>query len=191
MATGQICVALEKPDDARDFFNQVLEIEPWNEAARQHLEELERPPSTAVLMNAESPDEIYQRLKQNLSTLSQAEAIDEFEKLLGSYPDFALGHNDLGVLYYHNGDKEKTLHHYRQAAQLQPENLTFQKNLADFLFVELGKIEEALQIYVNILALNPHDVETLLITGHICVALKKFDDARDFYHRVLELEPGQ
>ena len=34
MATGQICVALEKPGDARDFFNRVLEIEPWNEAAR-------------------------------------------------------------------------------------------------------------------------------------------------------------
>jgi len=190
LATGQICVALEKPGDARDFFNRVLEIEPWNEAARQHLDELERPPSPGAIVNVESPDEIYERLKQNLSTLSQVEAIDELEKLLGSYPDFALGHNDLGVLYYHNGDKEKTLHHYRQAAQLQPENLIFQKNLADLLFVELGKIEKALQIYVNILALNPHDVEILLITGHICVGLKKFDDARNFYHRVLELEPG-
>jgi tetratricopeptide (TPR) repeat protein len=189
LATGQICVALEKPGDARDFFNQVLEIEPWNEAARQHLEALERPSSPAILVNAESPDEIYQRLKQNLSSLSKAEAIDELEKLLGSYPDLALGHNDLGVLYYHTGEKEKALRHYQQAAHLQPENLTLQKNLADFLFVELGKLEEALQIYVDILATHPDDVETLLITGHICVALKKFDDAKDFYEQVLRLEP--
>ena len=189
LATGQICAALEKPGDARDFFNKVLEIEPWNEAARQHLEALERAPSSAVLVTAESPDEIYQMLKQNLSTLSKAEAIDELEKLLGSYPDLAMGHNDLGVLYYHTGEKEKALHHYQQAAHLQPENITLQKNLADFLFVELGKFEEALQIYVDILTTHPDDVETLLISGHICVALKKFDDAIDFYEQVLALEP--
>jgi tetratricopeptide (TPR) repeat protein len=190
LATGLICVALEKPGDARDFFNKVLEIEPWNEAARQHLEELERPPSSDVLVNAESPDEIYQRLKQNLSIISKAEAIDELEKLLGSYPDLAMGHNDLGVLYYHTGDKEKALCHYQQAAHLQPENVTLQKNLADFLFVEMEKLEEALQIYVDILATHPEDVETLLISGHICVVLKKFDDAIDFYERVTTLDPN-
>lgn len=189
LATGQICLALENPGDAREFFERVLEIESWNETARQLLEELERPALPATFVNAESPDEIYRRLKQNLSTLNQAEAIDEFEKLLGSFPDYAPGHNDLAVLYYHTGDKEKSLHHYRQAVQLQPESITFQKNLAEFLFVESGKVEEALQIYVNILGVNPYDVETLLITGHICVALKRFDDARDFYQRVLELEP--
>ena len=140
-------------------------------------------------MNAESPDEIYQRLKQNLSTLSKAEAIDEFKKMLGSYPDFAIGHNDLGVLYTNIGNKEKALQHYQRAAQLQPDNITLQKNLADFLFVELRNVEEALQVYVQILKAHPNDVETLLITGHICVALKKFDDAKDFYRRVLEIEP--
>ena len=38
-------------------------------------------------------------------------------------------------------------------------------------------------------AMGYDDAETLLITGHICVALKKFDDARDFYERVLALAP--
>ena len=57
------------------------------------------------------------------------------------------------------------------------------------MFVEQSKVEEALQIYVNILATHPDDAETLLITGHICVALKKFDDAIEFYQRVLALAP--
>jgi tetratricopeptide (TPR) repeat protein len=38
--------------------------------------------------------------------------------------------------------------------------------------------------------MDPDDVETLLITGHICVALKKFDDAKDYYEQILALEPG-
>jgi len=188
MATGQICVALEKPGDAMAFFNRILEIEPWNEDVRKAIEKLEGQPALQNI-NAQTPDEIYQNIKHNLRTLSPDEALEIFQKLVESYPDFALGHNDLGVLYYNAGDKEKTLQHYQLAVQLQPENTTFRKNLADFLFVELGKVEEALEIYVNILALNPQDVETLLITGHMCVALKRFDDARDFYNRVLELEP--
>ncbi|MDH3883092.1 MAG: glycosyltransferase, partial [Desulfobacterales bacterium] len=188
MATGQICKALEKFDDARDFFNQVLQIEPWNADARKQMEEMERPMPGASL-NSESTEDAYRRLQEKLNALTPAQAVVELEKLVESYPEFAVGHNDLGVLYYNTGNKEKALHHYRQAANLQPENMTLQKNLADFLFVELEKVEEALQIYVDILASHPDDVETLLISGHICVALKKFDDAKDFYERVLTLEP--
>jgi glycosyltransferase involved in cell wall biosynthesis/tetratricopeptide (TPR) repeat protein/GT2 family glycosyltransferase len=188
LATGLICKALEKLDDARDFFNRVLEIEPWNADAREHLEEMERQPSGENL-NSESPEDAYRRLQQELNNLIPAEAIVELEKLVELHPNFAIGHNDLGVLYYNTGNKEKALHHYQQAAHLQPENMTLQKNLADFMFLEQGRVEEALKIYVNILATNPRDVETLLITGHICVALKKFDDAKKFYERVLTLEP--
>ena len=188
MATAQICAALDKFDDARDFFNQVLQIEPWNAEARKHMQEMERQMS-AESLDAESVEDAYGSLQEKLNTLSPHEAIAELEKLMGSYPDFAIGHNDLAVCYYNAGNKEKALHHYQQAAQLQPENITLQKNLADFLFVEQGQVEEALRIYVNILAVYPTDVETLLITGHICVALKKLDDAKVFYQRVLTLEP--
>jgi tetratricopeptide (TPR) repeat protein len=188
MATAQICSALEKFDDARDFFNQVLQIEPWNAEARNQILKMEGQMSAAS-PGAESAEDAYRRLQDNLNSLSPHQAIAELEKLIESHPEFAVGHNDLAVCYYNTGNKEKALHHYQQAAQLQPENITLQKNLADFLFVEQGRVEEALQIYVNILAAHPTDVETLLITGHICVALEKFDDAKDFYERVLALAP--
>ncbi|MEJ2098717.1 MAG: tetratricopeptide repeat protein [Desulfobacterales bacterium] len=188
MATGLICKALEKPDDARAFFNRVLEIEPWNTEARKQIEEMERQPSGENL-DSESAEDAYRRIQHELNTLSPAEAIIELEKLVELHPNFAIGHNDLGVLYYNTGNKEKALQHYQQAVNLQPENMTLQKNLADFLFIEQGRVEEAFKIYVNILAANPHDVETLLIAGHICVALKKFDDAKEFYAKVLALEP--
>ncbi|MCG7853087.1 MAG: glycosyltransferase, partial [Methanosarcinaceae archaeon] len=117
-------------------------------------------------------------------------ALDAFTKALDIDSSNAIVHNNLGVLYYNRGDKEKAFSHYKKAAELQPENITFQKNLADFYYVVLGRAEEAMRLYVKILNANPEDVETLLIIGHICVALKKFDDAKDFYGRVLKIEPG-
>ncbi len=147
-------------------------------------------PNERADLKPESPDEIYRGIHNMIGAIKPEEAISKFENLANSFPDFALAHNDLGVLHYNTGDKEKALNYYRQAVQIEPENIIFRKNLADFLYVESGRAEEALRIYVNILAANPDDVETLLITGHIFVALKKFDDAEDFYHRVLEIEPA-
>jgi tetratricopeptide (TPR) repeat protein len=77
--------------------------------------------------------------------------------------------------------------HYEKAVEFQAENITFQKNLADFYYAELGRVEDALAVYVRVLEYQPEDVEVLLIAGHICVALQKFEDAKDFYQRVLEI----
>ena len=40
LALGHICVSLGKVDDARVFYNKVLEFEPWNADARERLDEL-------------------------------------------------------------------------------------------------------------------------------------------------------
>ena len=105
-------------------------------------------------------------------------------------PKTAIVHNNIGVLYYTQGDKEKALHHYEEAAEIEPKNSNFRKNLADFYYVELGRTKEALEIYLKILSDDPTDVETLLILGHICVSLRKVDDAGVFYNKVLEFEPS-
>ena len=109
----------------------------------------------------------------------------QLEKLIDNFPDFALAHNHLGVLYYHTDDKDKACQSYETAVRLQPENITFKKNLADFYCIELGRIEEALKIYVDVLTTHPRDAETLLATGQICLAMEKPDDAADFFNKVL------
>ena len=38
----------------------------------------------------------------------------------------------------------KALKHYERAVELQPANINFVKNLADFYYVEVGRIEDAL-----------------------------------------------
>ena len=187
MISGHLSVALHKFEDAKVFYSRIMEIEPWNAEAQQYLDKLasmNQPKS-----DYKSAEQWYQSLQSQMNSEQPEQVIGELEKMLHSYPDFALAHNDLGVLYYQSGAKEKALNHYEQAARLEPINVTYKKNLADFYYVEQGRVEDALTIYVDLLTINPEDIETLLITGHICVALQKFEDAKVFYNRILEIEP--
>jgi len=134
-------------------------------------------------------ESMYKNIQAMVSKGMDKEAIMALGKLLESYPDFAIAHNDLGVLYYKDGKKGEALDHYQKAAELQPENINFQKNLADFYYVELDRVKDAMEIYVKILTLNPRDIECLLMLGHISVSMEKFDDAKVFYVKVLEADP--
>ncbi|MGA1869736.1 MAG: glycosyltransferase [bacterium] len=137
-----------------------------------------------------SPEELYRtRIQPLINEGNHQEAIHAFEKLLELFPDCACAHNDLGTLYFDTGAKQKALSHYQAAAGLEPSNSTFQKNLADFYYVEKGHIEMALKIYLKILQDHPQDTDTLFCLGNVCESLKKFDDAQFFYNRVLALDP--
>ncbi len=204
LVLGHICVSLGKVDDARVFYNRALEIEPWNLDARERRDELgerqktgDRGRTTEVktqwaglqgIKEIGSPEELYQTAQGFMASERVKEAIGALRVFLAVYPGYALAHNDLGVLYYNEGNKEKALKHYEQASQFEPNNLIFQKNLADFYYFELDRIEEALRIYNKILNENPEDLETLLVMGHICIKLSKIDDAIDFCNRVLEID---
>ena len=118
----------------------------------------------------------------------EKEAIGALKVLLALYPDYALVHNDLGVLYHKDGDKEKAFSHYKKAVELQPENFNFQKNLADFYYSVLGRIGDAIEHYCKIIEIDPEDIETHLILGHISVVIKKFKEAKVFYNKVLEID---
>ena len=140
-------------------------------------------------ISVKSPDVLYGQIRKMVSSGSQKEAIGALVMFLETYPGYGVAHNDLGVLYFKEGEKEKALEHYEQAARLDPKNGTFQKNLADFYYVELGRVEEAMELYVKVLDIDPTDIEILLILGSICVSLEKRADAKFFYERVLELDP--
>jgi tetratricopeptide (TPR) repeat protein len=53
----------------------------------------------------------------------------------------------------------------------------------------MGQLEKAMQIYVRILEKCPEDIEALMAIGYVCETVNKADDAREFYHRVIEIEP--
>lgn len=184
---GRICMVVGKYDDARSFFNNILALDPLHADARRFIDELDQ----------DACDDVYPQdgrvLYQKAQTLSKEGdvmgAISVLEKLIAVEHDNAAAFNDLGVLYYQLGDKDKALHYYQQAAKLNPNQDTFKKNLADFYFLELGRVEDAMKFYVQVLENDPEDVECLIATGMVCYKMNKFQDARSFFEKVLEIEP--
>jgi tetratricopeptide (TPR) repeat protein len=131
----------------------------------------------------------YQGIQLLIKAKKNDLAIMALEKLVEKYHDFALAHNDLGVLYFNQGDKDEALIHYKKAAESQPDNITIKKNLANFYHIEKNQFEEAMQIYLDILKVQPEDIETLLAIGDVCIAVERLSEAKSFYNRVLEIEP--
>ena len=111
--------------------DRVLEIEPWNADARQYLEAVENHEKRGVALK--TAEDMYQEIEPLMSSGRHEAAINALGKLLEAYPKFALAHNDLGVLYYKQGDKPKAQKHYEKAVQLQPDNFTFQKKRNEFI----------------------------------------------------------
>ncbi len=206
---GDICTFLEKEEDARIFYERVLELEPWNMDVHEKLEgteEGEMPEDSwqmtedgvlktevsgqrSEVSGHESEENAYESAQALIADGRHKEGIEALERLIERYPDYALAHNDLGVMYFNKGEKQKALEHYERAIALEPDSITFQKNLADFYCLEAGRLEDGLKIYLKLLEDNPADLETLMTLGDICVALEKNEDAKVFYERILELEP--
>ena len=187
MILGNLAVIANQFEKAKDFYQRVLEIEPWNDEAAMFVEKLDR------RLQQGAGDHKAEALHQKSQALFQAGdiegAIKELESLLAAQPESALAHNDLGVLYYHCESRDQSQAHYEEAVRLEPDNRVYRKNLADFYFVELGRIEAALEIYLTLLMEDPTDIETLMAAGHMCNALGSDQKAMVFFQRVLDIEP--
>ncbi len=187
LMAGHISVLLEKFEAAKDHYDRILMIEPWHQEANTFLNKLKKEdkPESATA----SPYEMYQIGKAFIDSGDKEKAVSQLQQTLVQYPEFALAHNDLGAIFFQMGESRRALAHYEDAVRLAPDEVLFQKNLADLYFVETGQIEKALSIYARILEENPKDVEAILVAGHISMALEKYEDATVFYERVLDLEP--
>lgn len=187
LGCSRICQAKGKTDDARDFIDCALSVEPWNQDAQYLLSQLELDDS----VSHENVDmgKLYRQAQAKAASGDLHGAVEDLNRLLQHSPQSADAHNDLGVLYYEIGDKNRALAAYEKAFQLQPDLPHVMKNLADFYLIEQERIEDAMRLYVKALEQKPDDTECLLATGLICRLSGKIDDAVEFYQRVVALEP--
>lgn len=130
----------------------------------------------------------YERIASAIRDMEPDETIRQIQNFLKIYPDFAQAHNDLAVVYYRSGNGMKALAHYEKAHKLEPSNITYRKNLADFYFVELDWTDDAIHTYLDILKDNPFDVETLNALGTISSQVGRPEQARQYFTRTLQLD---
>ena len=190
-AISKICRDLGQLDDARSFLETILKIEPWNSDAREALADINKAGQAQQVAAAANPsaEEIHSKALRLAQDDRHSEAQSMLEELVHHYPDHALGHNDLGVLRYRHGDITGARRAYERAVELQPANSNFRKNLADLYFAELGMVDDAIRIYLDLFSQQPRDLETLAALGQICVAVGRPEEAKSFYRRALEIEP--
>jgi Flp pilus assembly protein TadD len=191
MAISRICVTSGKPDDARSFLETILKIEPWNSEARESLAAIAdtEKKASSLQSTGRSADEVYAEVQRLVAQERLSEAHSLLEELVHNSGGNALLNNDLGVLRYRLGDIEGARRSYERAVELQPANSNFRKNLADLYFAELGMVDEAIGIYLDLFRLQPRDLETLAGLGQICSAVGRPEEAKSFYRRALEIEP--
>lgn len=130
----------------------------------------------------------YERILADVREVELDEGIRHIKDFLKIYPDYAKAHNDLAVLYYRDGNALKALAHYEKALKLDPGNIIYRKNLADFYFVELEWTGEAIHTYLGILKDNPFDTEALNALGTISLHIGRKEQARQYFSRTLQLE---
>ena len=135
-------------------------------------------------------DDKYDAIHRMLAQERHDEAISALEQFVTENNCYAPVHYDLGNLYCASGRMERALAHFEKAAELNPEHPGYLKNLADILYSEKGETERALSIYDKILFLRPDDVDTLMVAGHLEVALERFDEALERYTRIIALDPS-
>lgn len=218
-ALAMISSRIGRPDEAGHFLRKILDLEPWNNDARNMLNSIAAPiiHTVPVMPPTLSPtaaqgdmDTLLAGLRQTISSLTvktaspeeryrealrlaeqgrAAEAVITLEELVRSVPEYALAWNDLGVLTYQSGDLRRSLAAHEQAVRLEPANPTFGKNLANLYYAALGRTDDAIQVFTGILREHPNDIETLLALGQISAANGCAEQARTFVTKVLQLEP--
>lgn len=213
-----IGVKTGRTHEAEIFLDRILTLEPWNQEARALLNDLRQgeatpAPSGAFTQEAQPApqlDALLQGLRQSISRLAVpsqspeecyraavlhagqgmvAEAVQELEELVKTSPDYAVAYNDLGVLYYRLGDPGRSLSAHEQAVRLEPHNPTFRKNLANLYYSALGRTDEAIHYFTEVLSEYPQDVETLLALAQISAVNNLGEQAKVFASKALELEP--
>ena len=132
----------------------------------------------------------YERILADVREVEVDEGIRIVKDFLKVYPEFARAHNDLAVMYYQTGNTLKALAHYEKAHKLDPGNITYRKNLADFYFVELEWTGDAVHTYLDILKDNPFDIEALNSLGSISLQIGRKEQARQYFTRTLQLDTG-
>ncbi|PKN18022.1 MAG: hypothetical protein CVU71_10890 [Deltaproteobacteria bacterium HGW-Deltaproteobacteria-6] len=136
------------------------------------------------------PGEQYDNIRKMLEQNNHVMAIEALEKVLVDHPNLGIAHHDLATLYSQTVNSEKALEHYELAVKLEPNNITFLKSMANFLYTRQKETQKALQLYIKILSINPADIEVLLVLGHIATDNGQLDRAKDFYRRVLDIDPA-
>jgi tetratricopeptide (TPR) repeat protein len=120
-----------------------------------------------------------------------AEAAAVYERLLTQHPDWLNGWYNLGQAQWRARRFDAALHAYQRALDggiSQPEEVHLNRSV--ILASSLARPDAARRELERALAFNPAYVPALLNLGNLCEQDGQRDEARDWYSKALQLDPG-
>lgn len=100
----------------------------------------------------------------------------------------AVTYTDIGRMYRRQGHVDKAEGLLKEAAGLDPNNVTCLFELAS-LYNQSGELEKALQLFKRVSQIQPDYAMSYYMSGILSVRLKQFDDAEEAFNTVIRLTP--
>ena len=116
------------------------------------------------------------------------EAIDYSLRAVRAAPQFAEGHNDLGVGFARKGAVQQAIERYQASLSLKP-GFDEAENNWGVVLAGQGQLDSAVAHYRRALALNPDNPDAEVNWGNVLVRAGKTNEAIERYRRALWIRP--
>ncbi len=117
------------------------------------------------------------------------QALENFKKAEGLFPNEIQILQNLGVVYATMNDYSSAMDYYRRALALKPESEITYNNLAA-LHIKLGHFDEAIQEARKALEIYPRYGEAYLSLGRAYAAKSMLSEARDAFEQARRVDPN-
>ncbi len=104
-------------------------------------------------------------------------------------PSSSFNRNNLGAMYYLDGEYEKALRQWEKTLELNPNEPLTHNNIG-LIYEKLGQYTEAEQAYFAELQINPYYDITHFNLGLLYARINKGDKAAEYWHKTIELNPN-
>ena len=144
-----------------------------------------------TLLVSEYPDTIvlYKILAATCMNMGRREeAVANYENVLRLDPDYATGHNNLGIVLMELERLEPALASFERAFELDPKFAEAQFN-AGRVHARLGNLDNAEGCMNSALGLQPANPEYLSEYGAILARLYRYDEATEILMRAISAKP--
>ena len=140
-----------------------------------------------LLISKDTPYNISE-IERFMGEGKHTETITRLRGILSERPHDASVHNLMGLVHLRRGDKESALGHFQAAVRLEPQNPTYQKNLAG-VYIDLQRLKEAVDIYQRVTQAYPEDTDSLMALASFCKLVGRPGDAMQFWEAAVRVDP--
>jgi len=116
------------------------------------------------------------------------DAVAQYQKALGIYPNQAKANNNLGVALFQKGQLDDAVAQFQKATEINPDYPEAHNNLGSAL-VQKGQLDEAISQFQKAVELNPDYPEAHSNLGNALIQKGQMDDAVANYQKALEINP--